>query len=330
MQVQAGTFDGRYPYGPLSYMNPINPAMAYMPTLNVGQYGHAGQASVKGSSGSSTVVDGAAELQQVPLVGESLVQTPRPSSHSKQSMPSKKGKDEDDFTVPIYSSATQGSSHRRPTLSAASGGHRSSQKDREFGKDKRIHAEGATVSHQRNNKDRAVDDTSMEQNDDMCWPAGSSECVTASINDRNGRSQEFSHGDHVTEQSEHAMNQMEMHRSQIEQDKLHRANVCQSNGDIQQDSQPSLAGHPIEGDKLREKLEHNDHSSESSENKSAEISEHFQGRRGTSDETESSMLDNLPLVVISSRDVMDAIGQQDFWKARKDILRYGALSSWFC
>lgn len=62
-------------------------------------------------------------------------------------------------------------------------------------------------------------------------------------------------------------------------------------------------------------------SSESSQNHSGQESE-TEPRRVISDETKSSTLENVPAVTVTPRDVIQAIGQQEFWKAHNIIMRY--------
>jgi hypothetical protein len=63
-------------------------------------------------------------------------------------------------------------------------------------------------------------------------------------------------------------------------------------------------------------------SRQSSENQSGEVSEPSQPRRGSSAETEVSMLEDMASGSICFRDVVDAFGQKEFWKAQSTIMRY--------
>jgi EARLY FLOWERING 3 protein len=320
--VQDGSYDGRYSYVPC-YLNPMGSAIAYMPSLNVGHRAGPGQASLNGTS-SSTVVDGDTELQCVPLVAGSSVPMPGPKS-------SKKGKLDDDFAVPTYSTATQGSSQKRSTSSgpqsqeAASREHRPTWRHWDSGKQKRFNTEAPGGSDQpqvhkavTNSDDVSSEQTGClseqtgivseqngglsEQNCGLTWYTSS---VTASVDDRDVR-------ERVIDQTDADLDVSLQESDMLERDR-----------DAAEQLQPSLTSpcsRAEEAERLRRQSEHNRYSSGNSENVRGEVSEQV-GRGCSGNESESSMLDYVPVENTTPLDVMSAIGQQEFWRVRKTILR---------
>jgi hypothetical protein len=63
-------------------------------------------------------------------------------------------------------------------------------------------------------------------------------------------------------------------------------------------------------------------SGQSSENQDGEVVEASQARRGSSAETEVSVLEDEASGSVCFRDVVNAFGQQEFWKAQSTITRY--------
>jgi len=98
--------------------------------------------------------------------------------------------------------------------------------------------------------------------------------------------------------------------------------------DAAQQPQLSLATSPNrvqEAERQRGQSEQNHYGSETSENVSEVLEQRGQGFSG--DESESSMLDYVPVENVTPRDVMSAIGQQQFWQARKTVLRQQKMFS---
>ncbi|CAM6041202.1 unnamed protein product [Sphagnum compactum] len=311
----AGSYDGRYSYGP-SYMSPMSPALAYVPSMNAGSHGVAGQVSMNGTS-SSTVVDGDTEMQLAPFVAESSVPTSAPT-------PSKNGKV--DCTVPTYSVGTRARSQRRFSLSASQsqetasrGHHPPSKKTRDSGKEKRFNIEMPGGSDQL--QLHQIDGMSSEQagvlseqngglselNGGLSWHIGS---VTTSVDDCNVRELDIEQRDA----------DIDIH--------LQESDLQNRDRDAAQQPQLSLATAPNgvqEAERLRGQSEQNHYGSETSENVS-EVSEQ-RGQGFSGDESESSMLDYVRVENVTPHDVMSAIGQQQFWRARKTVLRQQKMFS---
>jgi hypothetical protein len=297
--------------------------------MNVGHHGVPDHVSLNGTS-SSTVVDGDTELQCVPLVAESSVPTPGPKS-------SKKGKFDDDLAVPTYSTGTQGSSQRisassTPKVQQAASREQSwPRKKWDSGKAKRFNTEAPRSSNQlqlhqtEKNSDEQTGGFSeqtgglneqnggmsevtgclSEQNAGLSWHTGS---VTASVDDRDVRDRDIDQQDADID-ADIDVNVLE-------------CNLRERDRDAAKQLQPSLAspdGRVPESEGLRGQSEHYHDSCETSENVS-EVSEQL-GQSCCGDESESSMLDYVPVENITPLDVMSGIGEQEFWRARKAILR---------
>lgn len=269
-------------------------------------------------SSANTVVDGVTELQRVPLGASMPTPSPRSVDQSRQSGASKKGKEDDDFAVPTYSSATHGSSHTRPSSSAQVLETSSGQcKGRESVKDKQLR----TSMHQRRNMVERTDVTSVDQTDNRSCQTGSGQCVTVTAIDNGVGSGDprNSYG----EVQQVCERELVVSVSEVEQETGHKhkepRNKCAS-----KTSEPAAAV-------ARDTLQHGGNlwgvseqecqSSESSQNHSGQESE-TEPRRVISDETKSSTLENVPAVTVTPRDVIQAIGQQEFWKAHNIIMRY--------
>jgi EARLY FLOWERING 3 protein len=330
MPLQGVSYDGRYSYV-TCYLNPMSPSRAYLPYMNVGHHGVPDHVSLNGTS-RSTVVDEDTELQCVPLVAESSVPTPGPKS-------SKKGKFDDDLAVPTYSTGTQGSSQRISASStpkvqqAASRDQSWPRKKWDSGKAKRFNTEAPRSSNQlqlhqtEKNSDEQTGGFSeqtgglneqnggmsevtgclSEQNAGLSWHTGS---VTASVDDRDVRDRDIDQQD-----ADIDVNVLE-------------CNLRERDRDAAKQLQPSLAspdGRVQESEGLRGQSEHYHDSCETSENVS-EVSEQL-GQSCCGDESESSMLDYVPVENITPLDVMSGIGEQEFWRARKAILRQQKMFS---
>lgn len=268
-------------------------------------------------SSGNHVVDGVTELQRVPLGASMPTPSPRSVDHSRQSGANKKGKEDDDFAVPTYSSATHGSSQTRPSRSAqvqetSPGQH----KGRESVKDKQLR----TSVHQRRNRLDRTDVTSVDQTDNRSCQTGSGQCVTVTTIDnavgseepRNsyGEVQQVCEGEPVVSVSE------------VEQETGHKHKDPRYK-DASKTSEPAAVARDTlqHGGNLWGVPEQECQSSESSQNHSGQESE-TEPRRVTSDETKSSTLENVSAVTVTPRDVIAAIGQQEFWKAHNIIMRY--------
>jgi hypothetical protein len=311
MEMQAGSYDGRYSYIPC-YMNPMSPALGYVPSTNAGPHGVDGQVSMNGTS-SSTVVDGDTEMQLAPFVAESSVPTCAPT-------PSKNGKV--DCTVPTCSGGTRASSQRRSSLSASQsqetasrGHHPPSKKTRDSGKEKRFNIEMPGSSDQL--QLHQIDGMSSEQ-------AGVLSEQNGGLSELNGGLSELNGGlssriGSVTT----SVDDCNVRELDIEQRDADIDNHLQNRDrDAAQQLQRSLATAPNrvqEAERLRGQSEQNHYGSETSENVSEVLEQRGQGFSG--DESESSMLDYVPVENVTPHDVMSAIGQQQFWRAHKTVLR---------
>jgi len=329
MQVQDGSYDGRYPYVPC-YLNPMGSAIAYMPSMNMGHRAGPGQASLNGTS-SSTVVDGDTELQRVPLVAESSVPMPGPKS-------SKKGNLDDDFAVPTYSTATQGSSQKRSTSSgsqskeAASREHRPTWRHWEAGKEKRFNTEapGGSDQPQVHKAVTNSDDLSSEQTGGLSEQTGCLSEQTGIVSEQNGGLSEQNCGlTWYTSSVTASVDDRDVRERVIDQTdadldvSLQESDMLERDRDAAEQLQPSLTSphsRAEEAERLRGQSEHNRYSSGTSENVGGEVSEQI-GRGCSGNESESSMLDYVPVENTTPLDVMSAIGQQEFWRVHKTILR---------
>ncbi|CAK9875002.1 unnamed protein product [Sphagnum jensenii] len=270
------------------------------------------------------------ELQCVPLVAGSSVPMPGPKS-------SKKGKLDDDFAVPTYSTATQGSSQKRSTSSgpqsqeAASREHRPTWRHWDSGKQKRFNTEAPGGSDQpqvhkavTNSDDVSSEQTGClseqtgivseqngglsEQNCGLTWHTSS---VTASVDDRDVSKRVIDQTDADLDVS------------------LQESDMLERDRDAAEQLQPSLTSpcsRAEEAERLRGQSEQNRYSSGNSENVSGEVSEQV-GRGCSGNESESSMLDYVPVEKTTPLDVMSAIGQQEFCRVRKTILRQQKMFS---
>jgi hypothetical protein len=244
---------------------------------------------------------------------------------------SKKGKLDDDFAVPTYSTATQGSSQKRSTSSgpqsqeAASREHHPTWRHWDSGKEKRFNTEAPGGSDQpqvhkavTNSDDVSSEQTGglseqtgclseqngglSEQNCGLTWHTSS---VTASVDDRDVR-------EWVIDQTDDDLDVSLQDSDMLERDR-----------DAAEQLQPSLTSpcsRAEEAERLRGQSEHNRYSSGTSENVSGVVSEQV-GQGCSGNESESSMLDYVPVENTTPLDVMSAIGQQEFWRVRKTILR---------
>ena len=320
VQAQASSFDSRYSYMPMSYMTPIIPPMAYMPMMNMGVYGVGGRcgasatSSMNASSKRSTVVDGTTESQRVPRCGEVVSRRQDSSGHSKPSVASKKGKEDDDFAVPTYS-ATQASSQTRASgnpfqVEQGLREARGAQKGKEFVMEKRC----AGVDEVR----RMRKERSME--DDASWTSASVECVTVSVVDDDVNTQEPKKRKADVGRRDSDGSEVELIVSHIGHERMKEQ---EGEGLFNHANTTSSAGaRPEVIDSLRAVPEQDKCSGQSSENQSGEVVELSQPRRGSSAETEVSMLENAASGSICFRDVVDAFGQQEFWKAQNTMMRY--------
>lgn len=285
LQVPAGSHDSMYSYVPLSYMNPtMMPTLACIPMMNSGLFNSADATSSMNTSGSrSTIMDGAIES---PLVGGAHTHVPKSLSQSKHHAATKKGRGDDDFAVPTYSSATQSSGQKRPSsplhIQKAPRGQRALLKVKEPVLQKRPPSM----------KDKSMEATSLEHKDDGRWSTASGECVTVSATGNDVDSPETDH-------------------SVLER-------VPSS------ESYPATApsGQVCRADSFTAPSEQDVLSNISSENRSREGSEPSQQRRGSSAETGSSMLENAPAGSVQFQDVVSAFGQQEFWKTQMIMIRY--------
>ncbi|CAM6064714.1 unnamed protein product [Sphagnum tenellum] len=315
----AGSYDGRYSYVPC-YMNPMSPALAYVPSTNAGPCGVAGQVSMNGTS-SSTVVDGDTEMQLAPFVAESSVPTSAPT-------PSKNGKV--DCTVPTCSVGTRASSQRRSSLSAsqsqetASRGHRPpSKKTRDSGKEKRFNIEMPGGSEQL--QLHKIDGMSSEQAGVLSEQNGGLSELNGGLSELNG-GLSWRIGSVTTSVDDCNVRELDIEQRDADIDNhLQESDLQNQDRDAAQQPQLSLATAPNtvqEAERLRGQ---NHYGSETSEIVSEVLEQRGQGFSG--DESESSMLDYVPVENVTPHDVMSAIGQQRFWRARKTVLRQQKMFS---
>ena len=321
MQVQspASSFDSRYSYMPVSYI----PTMAYMPMMNVGMYG-VGTASGGGASATSSmntssqrsaVLDATTESQRVPRNEEAVSRRYNSSGHSRPSAASKDGKEDDDFAVPTYS-ATQASSQTQVSgspfqVQQVLRGGRGAQKAKESAIEKRC---GGGVDRVR----RMRKERSME--DDASWTSASVECVTISVGDDDVNTQEPKNRKAGGGRRDCDGNTAELSVSHLGHERMKE----QKEKDLSNHSNTtsSAGGSPEVIDSQRPVPEQDELSGQ---NQSGEMSEPSQPRGGSSTETDLSMLESLTSGSICFRDVVDAFGQQEFWKAQSTIMRY-----WMC
>jgi len=330
MEMQAGSYDGRYSYVPC-YMNPMSPALAYVPSTNAGPHGVAGQVSMNGTS-SSTVVDGDTEMQLAPFVAESSVPTSAPT-------PSKNGKV--DCTVPTCSVGTQASSQRRSSLSASQsqetasrGHHPPSKKTRDSGKEKRFNIEMPGGSdqlrlHQMDGMSSEQAGVLSERNGGLSEQNGGLSEHNGGLSELNGGLSELNGGlswrigSVTTSVDDCNVRELDIEQRDADIDNhLQESDLQYRDRDAAQQPQLSLATSPNrvqEAERQRGQSEQNHYGSETSENVSEVLEQRGQGFSG--DESESSMLDYVPVENVTPRDVMSAIGQQQFWQARKTVLR---------
>lgn len=331
LQVHASSFDSRYSYMPMSYMSTMVPTMGYVPMMNVGVYGVGAGATVtssmNGSSARSTVVDGsAAESQRVPWGDETLSRQNSDSGQSRRTAPSKKRKEDDDFAVPTYSSATQASSQSRPLANPFQDrqgfiGGRAAEKGKELAMGKRY---SACVNQSRHLRKE------MSMDDDSCTSA-SMECETVSAVDDDVNTLEIGYRKMSVFTRDSDRSQMELNTSEIRQERVKDQKIVaeRSGEGLNKQSTPTtpIAVPPEllhERDSLRAVPKQDIFSSQSSEDRSGEVSEPSQRRRGSSAETDSSTGS------ICFRDVVDAFGQAEFWKAQTTIIRYGIFMTLIC
>jgi hypothetical protein len=317
MEMQAGSYDGRYSYTPC-YLNPMSPALAYVPSTNAGPHGVAGQVSMNGTS-SSTVVDGDTEMQLAPFVTESSVPTSAPT-------PNKNGKV--DCTVPTCSVGTRASSQRRSSVSASQsqetasrGHHPPSKKTRDSEKEKRFNIEMPGGSDQL--QLHQIDGMSSEQAGVLSEQNGGLSELNGGLSELNGGLSW--HIGSVTTSVDDDCNVRELDIEQRDADidnHLQESDLQNRDRDAARQPQLSLATAPNrvqEAERLRGQSEQNQYGSETSENVSEVLEQRGQGFSG--DESESSMLNYVPVENVTPHDVMSAIGQQQFWQARKTVLR---------
>lgn len=319
---------------PMGYMgSTIIPTMAFMPIMNMGLYGvgagadagtgASASSSMNASSSKSTVVDGTTESQRVPWGGEAPSRANKSSDHAKHLAPSKKGKEDDDFAVPTYSSATQGSSQTRPSINPPQvqqsfGGGRSVQKGKGLVTEKQSPAFSTQLR-------RISKEKSME--DDASWTSASDDCLTVSFIDNDLNTQEISNRklDGVSRDCDG--HQTELGRNAVgkKKSKGNKVDGGQIDEDLTKPSDTSAVVIPpeilLEDESLRVVPEQDIFSSQSTENRSREVSETSQRSRGGSAETESSILEDLPLGSSCFQELLDHFGQQELWKAQKAIIR---------
>lgn len=308
---------------PVSYMSPIIPTMAYMPMMNVGMYGvgtgsgggASATSSMNASSARSTVLDATTESQRVPRSEEAVSRRQNSSGHSRPSAASKDGKEDDDFAVPTYS-ATQASSQTRASgspfqVQQASRGGRGAQKAKELAMEKRCG--GGVDGVWRMRKERSMED-------DASWTSASVECVTVTVVDDDVNTRELKTRKADGGRRDCDGNTAELSVSHIGQERMKEQ---KEKGLSNHSNTNSSAGaRPEVIDSLRPVPEQD---AFSGQNQSGEVSEPSQPRGGSSTETEFSMLENMTSGSICFRDVVDAFGQQEFWKAQSTIMRY-----WLC
>jgi len=240
----------------------------------------------------STIIDGAVESLSV---GGAV---PKALSHTKHQAPAKKGRGDDDFAVPTYSSATQSSGQTtRPSspldIQKAPRGQRAVRRVKGSVTQKRFPLI----------KEKGMEVTSSEHKDDGRWSTASGECVTASVpgNELDSQEADYSELERVPS--------LDSYAAAAPTGKVSRANRLTA---------------PSEQDML---------SNVSSENQSGEGSEPSQQKRGSSAETGSSMLENASAGSVKFQDVVNAFGQREFWKTQMIMIRYLSIrliSSRFC
>lgn len=284
LQVPAGSHDSMYSYVPMSYMNPnMVPTLACMPVMNSGLFSADATSSMNTCGSRSTILDGGNESS---LVGGAVAHMPKSFNHSNHRAPTKKGRGDDDFAVPTYSSATQSSGQTRPSSPLHTRKGPRGQWALPRAKEPVTQKRSPLV------KGKSMEVTSSEHKDNRRWSSASGECVTVCVTGNDVDSPE-------TERSPLGrVPSSESYPPTAPADKVYRG----------ESSTP-----PSEPDVF---------SNICSENQSGEGSEPSQQIRESSAEMGSSLVENEPPGSVRFQDVVIAFGQQEFWKTQMIMIRY--------
>lgn len=271
LQVPAVSHESMYSYLSMGYMNhTMMPTLACVPSYSYS--GLLGADGVFSMNSSGNVTDSGVEATSV---GGTAAASSR---QLKNPTPTRKGRGDDDFAVPTYSSVTQSSGQSaRPSspvpMQKALRGQRPLSRIKE----------PAMLKRSPLTKDKSLEVTSLSHKDDGRWSTAS-ECVTVSVDID---SQEI--------------------RSELE--RIPSA-----------DSFPATVPRTDRVrrvDSLTVPSERDVFSTISTENSEPSLQ-----RRGTSAEIGSSIMDDVPAGSIQFEDVVNAFGQQEFWKTQMIMIRY--------
>jgi len=163
--------------------------------------------------------------------------------------------------------------------------------------------------------------------DDASWTSASAECETVSAIEDDVNTLELSYRKMGMCPRESDGRPMEPHTSEIGQERVKDQKIVaerSGEGLNKQSTTTTRVAAPLEVDSLMAVSEQDIDSSQSSENRIGEVSEPSQPRRESSAETESS------IGSINFRDVLNAFGQQEFWKTQSTIIRYGIFMTYVC
>jgi len=270
-QVPAVSHESMYSYLSMGYMNhTMMPTLACVPSYSYSGLLSADAVSSMNSSGN--VTDSGVEATSV---GGTAAGSSR---QLKYPTPTRKGRGDDDFAVPTYSSITQSSGQSaRPSSPVQM--QKAPRGQRPFSRIK----EPAMQKRSPLTKDKSLEVTSLSHKDDGRWSTAS-ECVTVSV-DIDSRLERMPTADSFPATAPRT-------------DRVRRVD--------------SLTA-PSERDVFS--------------TISTESSEPSLQRRGTSAETGSSIMDDVPTGSIQFEDVVNAFGQQEFWKTQMIMIRQQRIFS---
>lgn len=324
-QMPVGSYESMYSYMPFSYMKPaVVPVMTCMPVMNSGQCGvEAKSSKITSSNSDSTVMDGASES---PSLGRAVGRKSESLGHCA---PTNKESLGDDFAVPTYSSASQSSS--QTVLTTVPPNRQGSRQQRAFVRGKE-RSSPCMNQVRRLLTEKSTEVVSSVRKDDGRVPTASGECAVVSVVDNDVGSEEVNPSEldgapvacdgGFVQPSTHEIGQEELllqQRDEAREKVVRPINASETFAAIV----PPVSMH--RANSLTGASERNDFSNQTSENQRGEGSKPSRLRRDSSMETGSSMLENVVMGSIEFRDVVDAFGQQEFWKVQMMIIRQQKL-----